>query len=205
MQLNKKLVLGLVSVAIIAGFAYYNYMTTRSMSHEHGQMPSFYRVVVEPPRNAYVFSLTDQFGVKQSLGNWTGKIVLMSFMYTRCPTICPALALQFSYVENQLKDLIPQKLVLAFLTVDPEYDTPERLKAWTEIYCRKCIALTGTLEECKEVWSQYGVSVIDQEGPEVGHTIKTVIIDQNGKIRFEYYGIPDAEEMLKDINSLLTA
>lgn len=193
-----------LSALVISSIAYYYFfMRPQPEEHNHSHAPSAYRRIVDPPKKAYAFNLTDQFGQRKGLNDWKGKIVLLSFIYTRCPTVCPILATNFVQIQNELGDMIPDHVVLVFVTVDPEYDTTEKLAAWTNAYNGKWLALTGTLDECKEVWSKYGVYVAKQNG-EVGHTTKTVLIDQNGMVRFEYYGYPlDAEQTKHDIHALM--
>jgi protein SCO1 len=57
-----------------------------------------------------------------------GKIVLINFIYTNCPDLCPLATARLSQVEDKLGDIVGRDLFLVSLTVDPERDTPERLK-----------------------------------------------------------------------------
>jgi protein SCO1/2 len=110
----------------------------------------------------------------------------------------------FLRVQEGLEGKVPGAVVLVFVTVDPEYDTPKVLKAWTEAWRGRWFALTGSLEECRAVWAGYGIAVLkDPEKAEVGHTVKTVLIDGEGAVRLEYYGIPEARMVLEDIYRLL--
>src|SRR2546426_12628276 len=58
-----------------------------------------------------------------------GKIVLISLIYTSCPDICPLTTARIAQMEEKLGDIVGRDMFLISMTVDPENDTPERLKA----------------------------------------------------------------------------
>ena len=60
-----------------------------------------------------------------------GKIVLINFIYTNCPDLCPLATARLAQVEEKLSDIVGHDLFLVSLTVDPERDTPERLKEFS--------------------------------------------------------------------------
>src|SRR5712671_6622841 len=63
-----------------------------------------------------------------------GKIVLSSFIYTSCPDICPLTTARIAQVEEKLGEVVGRDMFLISMTVDPENDTPERLKAFAEAF-----------------------------------------------------------------------
>src|SRR5215468_2803036 len=63
-----------------------------------------------------------------------GKIVLISFIYTNCPDICPLTTARIAQVEEKLVEIVVRDLFLISLTVDPERDSPERLKSFAEAF-----------------------------------------------------------------------
>jgi protein SCO1/2 len=63
-----------------------------------------------------------------------GKIVLISFIYTSCPDICPLTTARIAQMEEKLGDIVGRDIFLISMTVDPENDTPERLKAFAEAF-----------------------------------------------------------------------
>jgi len=60
-----------------------------------------------------------------------GKIVLINFIYTNCPDLCPLGTARLSQIQEKLGDIVGHDLFLVSLTVDPERDTPERLKEFS--------------------------------------------------------------------------
>src|SRR5262244_3155724 len=63
-----------------------------------------------------------------------GKIVLISFIYTNCPDICPLTTARIAQVEEKLGEIVGRDIFLISLTVDPERDSPERLKGFAEAF-----------------------------------------------------------------------
>ena len=63
-----------------------------------------------------------------------GKVVVMNFIYTRCTTICPALGVSFARLQELEQARLGREVNLVSVTLDPETDTPERLRAWGERY-----------------------------------------------------------------------
>jgi protein SCO1/2 len=61
-----------------------------------------------------------------------GKIVIISFIYTSCTDICPLTTARMAQLEEKLGDLVGRDVFMLSMTVDPERDTPERLKEYSE-------------------------------------------------------------------------
>jgi len=63
-----------------------------------------------------------------------GKIVVISFIYTSCPDICPLATARLAQVEEKLGDIVGRDIFFISMTVDPETDTPTRLKAFADAF-----------------------------------------------------------------------
>jgi cytochrome oxidase Cu insertion factor (SCO1/SenC/PrrC family)/cytochrome c2 len=63
-----------------------------------------------------------------------GKIVLISFIYTNCPDICPLTTARIAQVEDELGDMVGRDIFFVSMTVDPERDTPEKLKEFATAF-----------------------------------------------------------------------
>jgi protein SCO1 len=63
-----------------------------------------------------------------------GKIVIISFIYTSCTDICPLTTARLAQLENRLGDLVGRDVFFLSMTVDPEHDTPARLKEYSEAF-----------------------------------------------------------------------
>src|SRR5215831_507347 len=87
-----------------------------------------------------------------------GKIVLVSFIYTNCPDICPLTTARIAQVAEKLGDMVGRDLFLVSLTVDPERDTPERLKSFATAFGAGpgWLFLTGKPEDIRAINAKLG-------------------------------------------------
>ncbi len=121
-----------------------------------------------PENPAPAFVLIDQHGETVNLSQFEGKIVVMTFVYTHCPDVCPALTYQMKKLADELGDDYGESVVFLSVTVDPPRDTPERLATFSEGYNASWQFLTvnSTFPEnhMSAMWSDYKVQVlIDEE------------------------------------------
>jgi protein SCO1/2 len=169
------------------------------------------RRVVEKPVNNYV--LTDQNGRKFQLSDSRGKILAITFVYTKCPDVCPLFTAKFASIQRVLdqrekdqRETKPSDYLLLTITTDPEYDTPAQLKSYAEHFkpnFANWLFLTGTKQELAKLWKDFGVSVRKSADGHVQHTALTTVIDRHGIRRIDYYGDKWQEkELLRDLLSL---
>ena len=88
-----------------------------------------------------------------------GKIVIISFIYTNCPDICPLTTARMTQVEDMLGDHVGRDIFLISMTVDPVRDTPPQLKQFSEAFGAKApgwLFLTGRLEDIKAINAKLG-------------------------------------------------
>jgi len=154
------------------------------------------------------FSLTNQEGRAFRFEKLKGKLVLASFIYTSCPDVCPLITANMKAVQEKLKSTERRSVHFISITTDPEIDSPEVLKAYAKRYgvdFSNWSFLTGTLEELKPIWKNFGVKVERRERGLINHTSLTALIDAEGVMRFAHYGSsPDPKKMLEDARSLLS-
>lgn len=140
------------------------------------------------------FQLTNQLGRQVSLKDVEGKVLLVDFFFTSCPSICPTLTknlkkIQSAYVKN---DSLLQ--ILSF-SVDPERDTVDKLRKYAYDYGvnpDNWWLLTGSKKEIYDLArNDFFVSVTQGDGgpDDFIHTEKLVLIDKNGNIRGYYNGL----------------
>jgi cytochrome oxidase Cu insertion factor (SCO1/SenC/PrrC family) len=145
------------------------------------------------PYPAYPFTLIDQNGKEISLQDFLGKVVVISFIYTRCKEICPLLIEELKKLQEALKPLMGKEVIFLSITIDPRRDTSETLKWYGEehgIDFRSWGFLTGSEEKVREVLEVYRVHVEVEEEPgnpknnyELGHGNPIYFIDQWGQVR----------------------
>lgn len=151
------------------------------------------------------FILTDQDRKKFDLREARGKIVAITFVYTRCPDVCPLFTANFAAIQRAL-DQRGADYQLLTITTDPEIDTPEQLKSYADLFkpdYRRWRFLTGDESVISRVWKDFGVTVRKAKDGQVQHTALTTILDRQGRRRVDYYGDKWQEKsFLQDMISL---
>jgi len=87
-----------------------------------------------------------------------GKIVVINFIYTHCPDLCPLATARLGQVQEKLGDIVGHDLFLVSLTVDPERDTPERLKEFSASFSAGpgWLFLTGAPVDIRSINAKLG-------------------------------------------------
>ncbi len=153
------------------------------------------------------FTLTSQDGTQISLAKLRGKVVAVTFIFTRCSATCPMLTPMMSQVQDRLGTDFGSRIAFASITVDPEHDTPEMLKLYAQMYGADVAGwsfLTGSPSVIADLTRRYGVFAVRDANGDIEHTFLTSIVDQTGMIRVQYLGVRfDPEEFRRDLVSLL--
>jgi len=165
--------------------------------------------VLEPPSPAQDFTLRTDEGKSFRLHDWLGSVVLLYFGYTSCPDVCPTTLAEFAQVKKLLGPAA-QRLRVALITVDPERDTPKRLRTYTRAFDATFLGLTGRRETLVSVWKAYGVYVQSHRVPGssvgyvVDHSATTFVIDAEGNLRLAVPFGTSVEDIRHDLQLLLT-
>ena len=155
------------------------------------------------------FELMGPDGKKISSESFRGKVMLIYFGYTYCPDVCPMALIHLKVAILKLADQAKDVQVL-FVSIDPERDTPEKLKEYVPYFHPDFIGLTGSVNDIAEVSRQYGVRnfkeyVESVEGYFMAHTDAVFLVDQKGRYRGRYKTEWDMEKLISDILSLLNS
>ena len=134
------------------------------------------------------FSLRDQDGRIVRLSDEQGKPVLVTFLYTHCPDVCPLIA---ENLNTALRRLGPERdgVRILAVSVDPRNDTPDAVRRFTAEHhlLPQFTYLTGTAEELAPVWQAYNVLVEPRGSLEqLSHGSFTLLVDATG-IPVAYY------------------
>jgi protein SCO1 len=166
--------------------------------------PTLARVGEEVPG----FALTDQRGALVSLESLRGKVVAITFIYTRCPLpdYCPRMMTNFDAVRKRFADRLGRDLTLLTVTFDPKFDTPATLQQYAEQFRANVDGwhfLTGSAEEIAQVCRLFGVEYFSDEGL-ITHTLQTAVVDRDGRLAATVEGKDYTGRQLGDlIESLL--
>jgi protein SCO1/2 len=171
------------------------------------EQAGFASVDVTGAAYAQNFELTDHNGQVRHLPDFAGKVVVMFFGYTQCPDVCPTSMSELAEVKKALgKD--GDRLQGLFVTVDPQRDTPELLKAYMVNFDPSFLALYTTPEKLAELTKDYKIYYKRVEGKTptsytMDHSAGSYVYDTKGHLRlFTRYGM-GAKSLTEDIRILL--
>ena len=113
--------------------------------------------VFSPPRQAPEFALEGSDGRALSLSRFKGKVVLLGFGFTWCPSVCPTTLATLAQARRKLGTAAAD-VQIVYITVDPERDKAERMKEYLAAFDPTFVGGTGTAERLAAVRKDYGVS-----------------------------------------------
>ena len=162
---------------------------------------------MQPPRPAADFTLTAHTGARVSLHDFRGKLVLLYFGYTFCPSMCPTTLANVAQVLHQLGARANQ-VQLLMISVDPERDTIDRLAAYVPHFHPSFIGLTGSSADIAAVAPHFGIYYEKEQGTAtagdmVNHSATLMVIDKQGVMRFIIPFGTAVQDMAADVASLL--
>jgi protein SCO1 len=147
------------------------------------------------------YKFTNELGQAVSLSDFPGQALAITFFYTRCPLpdFCPRQSQNFQEASHQLAAMTNAPANWHFISVsfDPEFDSPEVLKAYARFYQydpAHWSFLTGPKDKIRELAAAAGVVVQNSDGA-LNHNMRTLIIDANGHLQkvFPFGGNLSAE------------
>ncbi len=154
--------------------------------------------------------LTDHNGVRRSLKDFRGKLVVLFFGYTHCPDVCPTTLSDVAQALRQMPAEEVGKVQVLFVTVDPERDTPEMLKAYVPYFHPAFLGLYGTPGEIARAAKEFKVAYQKHVEPGaagylVDHTAGSYVLDGRGRLRLYLpFGHPP-QDIAHDLKTLLRA
>lgn len=170
---------------------------------------SFRAVDITGAEYARTLSLQDPDGKTRTLADFKGKVTVVFFGYTQCPDVCPTTMAELAQVKKSL-GADGERVQGVFVTVDPERDTAELLKAYMGSFDPSFVALRGTPEQTAAMAKEFKVFYAKVPGKVEGsytmdHTAGSYVFDAAGKVRlFVRYG-SGADALAADLKTLLAA
>ncbi|MBK6360730.1 SCO family protein [Candidatus Skiveiella danica] len=151
------------------------------------------------------FRLTDADGRERTLADYKGKAVLMYFGFVQCPDVCPTALIRAAKVK-QLLGADGDKLQVIFITIDPERDTPEVIKAYTAAFDPSFIGLYGDAKRTRETADEFKVyykQVPTGSSYTMDHSALSYAFDPQGRLRLALRHEQTAEDYAHDLRQLL--
>jgi protein SCO1/2 len=152
------------------------------------------------------FTLTDGISGKPlTLSAQQGKVVVLSFLYTHCPDVCPLTADHFRQAQQKLSGDERDRTLFVAVSVDPRQDTPEAVRAFAEDHglAKNFAFLIGGAAQLQAVWSKYGIRIeTDPALAAVGHSDAIYLVDKNGQVRVLTHSDITADALTDDVKLL---
>jgi len=149
------------------------------------------------------FSLTDQIGHLVSLSQFKGKVVAVTFIYTRCPLpdYCVRLSNNLGVLQRRFKSAMGGDLILLTILIDPIHDQPEALADYARTWkadARTWHFLTGSVSDIRQLCRKFDMDFYPDEALLV-HSFHTVVIDRSGKLAANLEGNTFTAQQLGDL------
>jgi protein SCO1/2 len=159
------------------------------------------------------FTLTDERGEPFTEAAFAGHATIVSFLFTRCDTICPVTTMKMAVLQDKTFDARAH-IKLASFSVDPGYDTPARLTEYAQRYKAdpaRWRFVTGPIDDMRKLIEGPFMNSMASEGvtasgaPAISHSGYFLLVDARGHIRGAYDSsdIPKLDEMIRDARYLV--
>ncbi|RZT95208.1 SCO family protein [Rivibacter subsaxonicus] len=152
--------------------------------------------------------LSDVDGKSRTMADFKGKVTVVFFGFTQCPDVCPTTLAEFVAIKKAL-GADGARLQPVFISVDPERDTAEILKAYMAAFDPGFVALRGTLDQTAAAAKSFKAFYQKVPGKTPGsytmdHTAGSYVFDADGRARlFVRYGQP-VEDWVSDLKQLMS-
>ena len=180
------LVLGVL--ALIAGVAAWLQLAAPGSSQPGGVVETRSATLLPQLRILQPFSLMDQHGHPFNNQTLEGQWTILNFGYTHCPDICPTTLAMLKNMSDRLTSAkasaVPQ---IAFVSVDPERDTRQRLAQYMEYFDPSFLGVRGNDDELKRLAQPLGIlyAKVTTEKSAMGyvmdHSASIILVDPQGR------------------------
>ena len=197
-RLDKSTLIWVVLGVIIIGIAGVNLW---SVFDTKSEVPVAKTAAVNVPD----FNLITQQGVPLTRADMTGKIWVADFIFTNCPTICPAMTSEMARLQSEF---VADPVYFVSFSVDPERDTSEVLSRYAKAYGaddRRWHFLTGDKTHIYQLAEKGFSLAAGHNGTELLHSTRFVLITPDGNI-YDYYDSRSKPALLRlrrDLKALL--
>jgi protein SCO1/2 len=169
--------------------------------------PAFSGIDLTGADYAQGFHLPDHNGQTRTLADFKGKVVVVFFGYTQCPDVCPTSLTELAEAKRLL-GAQGDRLQGIFISVDPERDTPEIMKAYMANFDSRFLALHATPEELVPLAKSFKVyyKKVDGTTPTsytMDHSAGSYVYDTAGRLRLYHRYGSGAAALAADVKLLL--
>ena len=151
--------------------------------------PSFAGLRAKPAKPAPPLALDDSLGHRVNIDSYRGKAVLVLFIYTHCPDICPLMVGHLHAAQQELGSEASKMQIIA-VSVDPRGDTPKTVKAFLRAHqmTGRMEYLIGSRPQLERTWAAWGIGAkVSKKNPDlVEHSAEVVGVSGSGKVTTLY-------------------
>lgn len=171
------------------------------------ESPSFTGIDITGADYAQGFSLTDHNGQARTLADFKGQAVVVFFGFTQCPDVCPTSMSELAQAKQLLGDQ-GSRLQGLFISIDPERDTPDIMKAYMASFDSSFLALYAKPDELPDLAKSFKVYYKKVDGPTptsytMDHSAGSYVFDPQGRIRIYHRYNSGAPALANDVKALL--
>jgi protein SCO1/2 len=208
------LLLALVVIVVVAGgvalLTTSGGSTRPSVGGIHGVASSrFSGSVASPPESEPSLQLRNYNGEQVNIARYRGKAVLVTFLYTKCPDVCPLIAANLAVALNELGPAKASRVQVIAVSVDPRGDTPKAVEVFLQRHAMtgRMQYLIGSAHELGRVWKAWNVgSEQDAQQPQfINHTGLVYGVSASGKITTLYAANFLPHEIVHDVPLLASS
>lgn len=201
---DNRLILLAAAVALVSAAAGFSLWT---LSQARQGQPYESLVVLPEPRVLGAFELVNEEGEPFSLDDLRGHWSLLFFGFTHCPDICPSTLYDLQQVSEAIEatDAPADDWQVVFVSVDPERDTPARLKDYVSWFDPHFVGVTGAPGQLAPLAVRMGVAYRVEEhepgvtGYAVDHSASVFLTDPQGRLHGVFPAPHDAAAMSRDL------
>jgi protein SCO1/2 len=157
-----------------------------------------------PPKPAPPIDLHDARGQRVTLAAQRGRYVLVTFIYTQCPDVCPLITQNLNTALRVIGPKARKQVRVLAVSVDPAGDTPKAVKAYERErhLFPQFRYLIGTRAELRRVWKAWHVLAVETKPDLVDHVAYTALVDTKGRERVLYGSSVRAAQVVHDLRAL---
>lgn len=128
-------------------------------------------ILLPQSRNLPDLNMTDQDGAPVAVDELNGKWTLLFFGYTFCPDICPTTLAQIRQIRSELSEEDAGKLRVVLVSVDPNRDTPQRLKEYLGFFDKQYVGLTASVADIQKLANAVSIPFIPADTSKPNYTV----------------------------------
>jgi protein SCO1 len=190
----------LLLVAVLAGCG-----SSKAAQTTTAPKQRFAGAELTPPKTAPPVALHDANGTPVTLAAQRGRYVLVTFIYTHCPDVCPLITKNLNAALRVIGPSARKQVRVLAVSVDPAGDTPKAVKAYAreKHLFPQFQYLIGTRAELRRVWKAWHVLAVETKPDLVDHVAYTALVDTDGKERVLYDSSVHATQVVHDLRVLM--